>query len=161
MGVCKVCGGDLGNVQLGVTYHVDCFFAMHGKRKAKQMKRPVAIQGNAGKLAAAQNKPGGGITQVTDTLFQVQGSDAKAYTVDLQGSDTAISGQTATCTCPNWKIERNRRFGNGTFSPGGYHCKHIEKVLAGDVAVKAKEISAAQAQAITDEILSTFVKGKK
>ena len=137
------------------------------------MQKPSAIKGPAGTATAYNGamadlrtkQRAGTATQVGDTLWQVQGSGAKPYTVDLEGGDRINKNGKTTkkrspkCSCPNWAITRNRLAG-----PNGeayYECKHIKAVL--DVAddINAKEMSKEEAQRAADEILATFVRKPK
>jgi hypothetical protein len=106
----------------------------------------------------------GTFKQLGDTTWQYQGTGVKPYVIDLQGHDDRCDGPTPTCTCVNWKMERNKRLtSNGKFA--GYNCKHIAEIIAGGANVKkvdsaAKKKSAEAAKKRADEILAIFKKGK-
>lgn len=132
------------------------------------MRPPAAIKGSVGKAATrvpaattVGKKKSSAVTQITDTLFHVQGSGQKPYIIDLEGVDDRVNGPTNTCTCPNWKLERNKIVSTtGGFD--GYDCKHIVAVLGtGDYETAAKKKSREEVQKRTDEILAQFVRKDK
>lgn len=130
------------------------------------MRSPTSIKGGGtSSVGGGTRMATGTFIQLGATTYQYQGSGAKPYVIDLQGHDDRCDGPTPTCTCPNWKLERNKRLtSNGKFA--GYNCKHIAEVLAGGPGVKkakidtaAKKKSEAAAQKKADDILAIFKKG--
>ncbi len=129
------------------------------------VRSPTSIKGGSAPLKGAATIAKGNFSQLGGTTYQYQGSGAKPYVIDLEGHDDRCDSPTPTCTCPNWKLERNKRLtSNGKFM--GYNCKHIAEILAGGASVKkskvdaaAKAKSEAAAQRKADEILALFKKG--
>lgn len=131
---------------------------IHGVQcKGAIVRRPTAVQGSAGVAKTQKPSAIAGLMQTSDSQYNVQGSGAKPYIVDLEGHDDDISGTTHTCTCVNWKITRNSmKASDGTFN--GYDCKHIRQVLDAKGVPKTTGVTAKRAQELKSEIMDTFVK---
>lgn len=88
------------------------------------MKAPTAVKGTAGKAPRAKIAA----VQTGVDTYEVQGSGAKPYIVDLHYED-ARAGITHHCTCVNWSMVRGREI-NATGDFKGYACKHIRQIVS-------------------------------
>lgn len=122
------------------------------------MKSPQAIkgEGNAPTTSASFTGSGGRPwVKIGDKTYAFQGSAQNPYTINLAYHDDR-AGICEMCTCPNWKLERNKIVkATGDFQ--GYRCKHLKQLIK-DLGVDDVD-PAIQKRA--DAIIAQFRRDKK